>query len=62
MAKPDKTERFKVTEREAGTPPRVLWPSSAEIRFITVGHRSVCGRSGVPFSREKAATVGGCFP
>ena len=33
-------------------PPRALWPYSAEKLFISSEYRSVCGRSGIPFSRE----------
>ena len=33
-------------------PPLPLWPYSAEKLFISSEYRSVCGRSGIPFSQE----------
>ena len=52
-------------DRRFRMPAALLWASSAEKCFFSLGQRSACGRSAVPFSRERAWTAGGrsraCF-
>ena len=47
-----------VGDRRFRMPAALLWASSAEKRFFSLGQRSACGRSAVPFSRERAWTAG----
>ena len=40
----------------------LLWPSSAEELFIFSAYRSVCGRSGMPFSRGEVVEENDSLP